>query len=58
MFSIKYSKKKEKSYIIKMKSVVLLVLLATAFATNLAAFEKLEKSKLGKTLLNTIAIQM
>jgi hypothetical protein len=41
-----------------MKSIVLLVLLATAFATNLAAFEKLEKSKLGKTLLNTIAIQM
>lgn len=41
-----------------MKSIVLLVLVATAFAVNLAAFEKLEKSKLGKTLLNTIAIQM
>ncbi|CAK73747.1 unnamed protein product (macronuclear) [Paramecium tetraurelia] len=41
-----------------MKSIIILVLVATAFATNLAAFEKLEKSKLGKTLLNTIAIQM
>ena len=41
-----------------MKSIVLLVLVATAFATNLAAFEKIDQSKLGKTLLNTIAIQM
>lgn len=39
-----------------MKSIVLLVLVATAFATNLAVFEKLEESKLGQTLLNTIAI--
>ncbi|CAK65387.1 unnamed protein product (macronuclear) [Paramecium tetraurelia] len=41
-----------------MKNIIILVLVATAFATNLSAFEKIEKSRLGKTLLNTIALHM
>jgi len=41
-----------------MKAILFVALLATAFATNLAMFEALEKSPLGKTLLDTIAIQL
>lgn len=39
-----------------MKTTLILVLVACAFATNTALFEKIESSDLGKTLLNTIAI--
>ncbi|CAK72709.1 unnamed protein product (macronuclear) [Paramecium tetraurelia] len=41
-----------------MKTTLLLVLVACAFATNTALFDRIEQSDLGRTLLNTIAIQM
>jgi predicted outer membrane lipoprotein len=39
-----------------MKTTFIIVLIACAFATNTALFERIENSDLGKTLLNTIAI--
>lgn len=42
-----------------MKSIDLLLLLATVFAINLASFKKnINKQSLKKTLLNTFAISM
>ncbi|CAD8046918.1 unnamed protein product [Paramecium primaurelia] len=41
-----------------MKTILLLVLVACVFTTNTALFDRIESSDLGRTLLNTIAIQM
>jgi hypothetical protein len=39
-----------------MKAIILVALVAAAFATNFAQFEAIEKTELGKTLFDTIAV--
>jgi hypothetical protein len=42
-----------------MKAILLLAVIATAIATtDFSDFKKIEKSELGKTLMDTIAVQL